>query len=135
VKISFRVNVEIMQKFILITASVLGALGVAIGAFGAHAFKPLLEQYQRIDTFETGVKYHFYHTLALLAIGLSLNKVQDMFLTYSAFGMMLGILIFSGSLYLLSLFNLPKLGMVTPFGGLFLIIGWIFFAIGIYRSI
>jgi uncharacterized membrane protein YgdD (TMEM256/DUF423 family) len=124
-----------MQKTILIAACVLGALGVAIGAFGAHGLKPLLEQSQRLDTFETAVKYHFYHAIMLFAIGLSMGRFNNPFLSYSALSLIAGILLFSGSLYFLSVFNFTKLAIITPVGGLFLISGWILLGIGVYKSL
>jgi uncharacterized membrane protein YgdD (TMEM256/DUF423 family) len=123
-----------MQKSILIIAAILGALGVAIGAFGAHGLKPLLEKTQRLETFETAVKYHFYHTIVLFALGLAMDRINHSLITYSALSLVTGIVLFSGSLYVLSVFNMTKLAVVTPFGGLFLILGWILLAIGIYKA-
>lgn len=123
-----------MQKFVLIAAAALGALSVMIGAFGAHALQATLEAQGRVDTFETAVKYQFYHTLALLAIGLLMFRVQDKLLDYAALSMMGGILIFSGSLYILCLSGLRWLGAVTPVGGLLFIVGWVLLAIAIAKS-
>jgi len=123
-----------MQKFVLIAAAALGALSVMIGAFGAHALQSTLETQGRVDTFETAVKYQFYHTLALLAIGLLMFRVQDKLLDYAALSMMGGILIFSGSLYILCLSGLRWLGAVTPVGGLLFIVGWVLLAIAIAKS-
>jgi uncharacterized membrane protein YgdD (TMEM256/DUF423 family) len=123
-----------MQKFVLVTAAALGALSVMIGAFGAHALQATLEAQGRVDTFETAVKYQFYHTLALLAIGLLMFRIQDKMLDYAALSMMGGILIFSGSLYILCLSGLRWLGAVTPVGGLLFIIGWVLLAIAVAKS-
>ncbi|MEQ9443873.1 MAG: DUF423 domain-containing protein [Cyclobacteriaceae bacterium] len=123
-----------MQKFVLITASALGALSVMIGAFGAHALQATLEAQGRLDTFETAVKYQFYHTLALLLIGLLMFRIQDKLLDYAALSMMGGILIFSGSLYILCLSGMRWLGAVTPIGGLLFIAGWILLLLAITRS-
>ncbi len=123
-----------MQKFVLITAAALGALSVIIGAFGAHALQATLESQGRIDTFETAVKYQFYHTLALLLIGLLMFRVQDKLLDYSALSMMGGILIFSGSLYILCLSGIRWLGAVTPLGGLLFIVGWVLLLIAVAKS-
>lgn len=112
-------------------ASVLGMLAVAIGAFGAHGLEPLLTEYGREATFETGVKYHFYHTLAILSVGVvMLAGPKNKFLDYSVYFFLAGILVFSGSLYVLSLTNVTWLGAVTPFGGLAFILGWVFLFIG-----
>ena len=123
-----------MTKAFLLIGSVTGALSVMIGAFGAHALKDLLTQTNRLDTFETAVKYQFYHALALILLGLLMVKETNKFYTYSGYGFIAGIIIFSGSLYILSLTGTTKWGAVTPFGGLALIIGWIIMAIGIAKS-
>lgn len=113
-------------KQIIQTASVLGALAVGIGAFGAHGLKEILLETGRAETFETAVKYHFYHSLALLLIGiLALVKPNWKQLKTAAYFMVLGILIFPGSLYVLSLTGITWLGAITPFGGVAFIIGWI----------
>lgn len=123
-----------MQKFVLITASALGAFSVMIGAFGAHILQELLETKGRVGTFETAVQYQFYHTLALLAIGLLMFKVEDKLLDYAAISMIAGIVIFCGSLYLLSVSGYRWLGMITPVGGLFFIAGWLLLFFATYRS-
>jgi uncharacterized membrane protein YgdD (TMEM256/DUF423 family) len=122
-----------MQKLILMTGSTLGALSVMIGAFGAHALKPMLEANQRLETFETAVKYQFYHTLAIVLIGVLLDKYPIKLLEYSAIAMLIGIVIFSGSLYILSITGITKWGMVTPIGGLFMVIGWLLLLFGIWK--
>ena len=123
-----------MQKIILLTAAVLGGLSVGIGAFGAHALRATLEASGRLDTFETAVKYQFYHTLALLTIGILMYHIPDKRLGYAAVAMIGGILIFSGSLYILCLTGVRWWGAVTPLGGVALIAGWVLLLIGIYRS-
>jgi uncharacterized membrane protein YgdD (TMEM256/DUF423 family) len=124
-----------MQKTILLFATIYGALAVAIGAFGSHGLRTILEHNDRIDTFDTAVKYHFYHALALLFLGLYMNQAQDKsYLALSAYGFTLGIFIFSGSLYTLSLTNIKILGAITPIGGLGLIIGWVCLVINITKN-
>src|SRR5690606_38390970 len=87
-------------------AAVLGALAVAIGAFGAHGLEAVLIENDRVETFETGVQYHFYHAFAILCTGIIIAFGNDhRLLRYSAFSFMGGIVIFSGSLYVLSLTN------------------------------
>ncbi len=113
-----------MQKIILLTASVFGALSVMIGAFGAHALRASLEAQGRLETFETAVKYQFYHTLALLAIGLVMYKISDKLLGYAGYSMIGGVIIFSGSLYILCLTGIRWLGAITPIGGVLMIVGW-----------
>ena len=122
------------QKVVLLTAAVLGGLSVSIGAFGAHALRATLEAGGRLDTFETAVKYQFYHTLALLAIGILMYYLPDKRLGYAALAMVIGIVIFSGSLYVLCLTGVRWLGAVTPLGGLALIVGWGLLFWGIYRA-
>lgn len=96
-----------------------------IGAFGAHALRATLESSGRLDTFETAVKYQFYHTLALLAIGLLMFRISDKLLDYAGISMIGGILIFSGSLYILCMTGIRWLGAITPIGGLLMIAGWV----------
>lgn len=116
-------------------AAVLGALAVVIGAFGAHGLEPLLTKYNRLDTFETAVKYHFYHTFAIFLVGVVIAFGKDhKLLKYSAWSFMAGIIVFSGSLYILSLTNVTWLGAVTPLGGLAFIGGWILLFVGIGKN-
>ncbi|WP_439882388.1 DUF423 domain-containing protein [Pontibacter sp. MBLB2868] len=119
------------QKAILLIATALGALSVAIGAFGAHALAPMLQATGRTDTFETAVKYQMYHTLALLAVGLLLFRVEQPALQVAAWCFFLGIVVFSGSLYTLCATGITWLGAITPIGGTLLIVGWgaMFYAI------
>ncbi len=123
-----------MQKFILISGSILGALSVMIGAFGAHALKQLLESSGRLETFETAVKYQVYHALALLLLGTLMFHWKHSFFNYAGISFLIGVLIFSGSLYALCLSGITKFGMITPIGGLFLIAGWVLLLIGILKS-
>ncbi len=122
-----------MAKLVLIFASLSGAIAVGLGAFGAHALKSKLERFGNLNTYNTAVQYHFYHTLALLFIGFLLTKYSNQWLTISSYSMMLGILIFSGSLYVLAITNIKWLGAITPIGGLGFIGGWIFLALAIWQ--
>jgi uncharacterized membrane protein YgdD (TMEM256/DUF423 family) len=124
-----------MHKFILLFSSISGALAVAIGAFGAHKLKKYLEEVQRADVFETAVRYQFFHTLALLMVGILLFTHTNKWLHWASYGFMAGIVIFSGSLYILCLSNVGKWGAVTPIGGLFLIIGWVCLAVGLSKLV
>ena len=120
-------------KHILQITGILGALGVGLGAVGAHGLEDILVENGRLDTFQTAVNYHFYHTLALFGIGiLALVKPSWKGLSFTAWCMILGILIFSGSLYVLSLTGITWLGAITPLGGLSFIFGWCSF---VYLSI
>lgn len=122
-------------KTILLIAAVLGVLSVAIGAFGAHGLESTLQANKRLDTFETAVKYQFYHTLALLLIGVLMLNHADAYFNYASWSMLAGIAIFSGSLYVLSLTNLTWLGAITPIGGLAFMVGWVFVFLGVWRSL
>lgn len=114
-------------KQIIQIAAILGACAVAIGAFGAHGLKEILAETGRAETFETGVKYHFYHSLAIFLIGITaLVKPEWKKLGTAALLMIAGILVFSGSLYILSLTGVTWLGAITPLGGVAFILGWIF---------
>jgi len=118
-----------MHKFFLQSGAILGLLAVALGAFGAHALRASLEAVGRADTFETAVKYQFYHALALVAIGILLQlpaTTADAARTYgwAGYAFLIGVLIFSGSLYALCFTGITKFGAVAPIGGLALIAGW-----------
>mgnify|MGYP001788708878 CR=1 FL=1 len=97
-----------------------------IGAFGAHALKATLTAHDRLDTFETAVKYQFYHALALVLLGIFLSFPGHTHRAYAYAGycFVAGIVVFSGSLYALCLTNVRWLGAVTPLGGVALIAGW-----------
>lgn len=113
-------------RLIFQVAALLGALGVGIGAFGAHGLRKMLEASGRFDTFETAVRYQFYHTLALLAIGVLLQLRPELrLLGTTAWLWVGGILVFSGSLYVLCFTGITWLGAITPLGGLLFIGGWI----------
>ena len=122
------------QKGILVAGALLGGLGVMIGAFGAHGLAGILESYNRTDTFETAVKYHMYHAVGLLLTGILLFHVPAKPLRLAGLFFMIGIIIFSGTLYILSLTNIAWLGAITPIGGLFLIAGWLSLGHGIFHS-
>ena len=123
-------------KRILQLAGLSGALAVGLGAFGAHSLEALLIQNGRLDTFQTAVNYHFYHTLALLGIGiLATIKPDWKVITFSAWCMVLGIVIFSGSLYVLSLSGITWLGAITPLGGLAFILSWSSLAYLSYKNL
>lgn len=107
-------------------ATVFGALGVAIGAFGAHGLQETLEQTGRRETFETAVKYQFYHALALFLVGImALMKPKFQGYTFAVICFTAGIFVFSGSLYILSLSGITWLGAIAPIGGVCFIAGWL----------
>ena len=119
-------------KLFLMLGSISGALGVVLGAFGAHGLKDKLSE-KMLTNYMTGVEYHFYHTFALLAVGLLALKFQSGLLTASGWLFVVGILIFSGSLYAMAPTGITKLGMITPIGGLAFIVGWILLAVSVIR--
>jgi uncharacterized membrane protein YgdD (TMEM256/DUF423 family) len=117
----------------LCIAAVLIALATALGAFGAHALKAHLSQ-DKLQVYETAVRYHFIHALGLLATGVLLRSLDAELLRWSAALVLMGIVLFSGSLYLLT-FGAPRVvGIVTPLGGFALIAGWILFATAFFRQ-
>ena len=118
-----------MHKGFIKTAAIFGLLSVALGAFAAHALKELLSDYA-VNIFETGVRYQFYHVFALLFLA-TISTTQNKFLNWSFWCFVIGIILFSGSLYLIATKNLFQiqqisvLGPLTPVGGLFFIGGWL----------
>lgn len=125
-----------MTKVFLLFASISGIVSVSLGAFGAHALKSKLTQNNVLDTYQTAVQYQFYHTLALLFIGLLAMKIESNWLQYSGWMMMGGILIFSGSLYILCFTGMKWLGgAITPIGGLCFILGWLFLFLSVIKEL
>ncbi|MEM7550102.1 MAG: DUF423 domain-containing protein [Bacteroidota bacterium] len=114
-----------MQKFFLMSGSLLACLAVGLGAFGAHALKESLVASGRLSTYETAVQYHFYHALGILLVYIFMFHNQHNYLTYAGILMVAGVVIFSGSLYTLSITGITWLGAITPIGGLCFIIAWI----------
>lgn len=112
-----------MKSWIIIGAS-LAALAVALGAFGAHALKNRVSP-EDLAIFETGVKYHIYHALGLILIGLLGFHYNADIIQLPALLLLIGIFIFSGSLYTLVLTGFRWMGAITPIGGTLLIIGWV----------
>lgn len=113
-----------MAKLFITLASLSGMFAVLFGAFGAHALKGKFDDYA-LGIFQTAVQYHFYHSFALLAVGiLALSQPQTALLKASGWLFVVGIVVFSGSLYLLSITGIRWLGAITPLGGLAFIAGW-----------
>jgi uncharacterized membrane protein YgdD (TMEM256/DUF423 family) len=113
-----------MNKFFLQSGAILGALGVMIGAFGAHAFKTI----GRSDTFETAVKYQFYHALALVLVGIltqNANLIATKWYSWAGYSFLAGTIIFSGALYTICFTGIKTFGAVAPIGGVALIVGWL----------
>lgn len=124
-----------MYRQALVSGALLAALAVILGAFGAHALKALVTP-DKLLVFETGVRYHFYHSLALLATGIIHSHFPAKQLRLATGLFITGIALFSGSLYgmvfvSISGGSLGPLGIITPIGGLFFIAAWIMLALGI----
>ena len=117
-----------MQKFTLVFSSLSMAVAVMLGAFGAHGLKGIISA-DRLTTFHTAVNYQVIHSLALLVIVILMYHIDERYLKYPAILLMLGIVLFSGSLYLLVISGKTWPGAITPLGGLTFIAGWIWLAI------
>jgi len=123
-----------MAKLFLALGSINALLVVLIGAFGAHGLKARLTV-ENMTIFQMGVQYHFYHAVGLILLGLIVLQIPiSPYLRWSGWLMLVGIILFSGSLYALSISNIRWLGMITPFGGLAFIIAWLLLTIGIMKS-
>lgn len=126
-----------MRKVFLRLGAFMAMAAVILGAFGSHGLEDAVEP-ERLAIYEIGVRYQFYHAFALLAIGVLLYFGKKNFLQYAGWLFTAGIMLFSGSLYLLSLqdiIDIPTaiLGPVTPLGGLLFIAGWILFFLGTFQ--
>ncbi len=123
-----------MHKTFLVTSAILGAVSVALGAFGAHALKETLSQ-QSLNTFETAVRYQFYHVFALALSGILYKYYPVASVNYAGWLFIAGIALFCGSLYLLVSFpSLRWMGAITPLGGLCFIAGWLLLAWGVAKN-
>jgi uncharacterized membrane protein YgdD (TMEM256/DUF423 family) len=117
-----------MDRTFLFIAAVFGVLGVGLGAFGAHGLRGRLSP-DMLAVFETGVRYHLYHTLALLAVAVLVPRLDGRALSAAGWLFTAGIVVFSGSLYVLATTGITTLGAITPLGGLAFLAGWIALAI------
>lgn len=122
-----------MERTLLVLAALLGFLAVALGAFGAHALKGRLSP-EMLTIFDVGVRYHFYHVSALLATAWAYSRWPKTLILTSGWLFIVGIVLFSGSLYLLSITGIKALGAITPLGGLAFMIGWLCLAWAIWRQ-
>ena len=121
-----------MNNGFAIAAALLGAAAVVLGAFGEHALASMVAA-SRLDTWSTAVDYHLAHAVVLLVLGLNGREMNMLWHRRSCWLFLVGIAVFSGSLYLLVLTDTPVLGAVTPIGGVLLIAGWLSLAIGLSR--
>lgn len=113
-------------------AALNGLLVVALGAFGAHGLEGNVSA-SAMDRWEKAVQYQMFHTVALLGIGLLLSKVKEIPFIWAGWTFFIGIVLFSGSLYLYVLIDLRWLAMITPFGGFTFIIGWLLLGYGVIK--
>lgn len=124
-----------MVRVFVVLASMFGFLGVAIGAFGAHGLKKHFETHpDLLVIFETGVKYHMYHALALLGVAWAASRWGGALLHWSGYLMVFGVIVFSGSLYALSVSGVRGFGAITPVGGLALLVGWLLLGLGAWKG-
>lgn len=122
-------------KVFLILGGFNAALVVLLGAFGAHGLKARMTA-EMLAVYQTGVHYHLFHALGLIALGLAATQIPaSPYLKWSGWLMLVGIILFSGSLYVLSVSGLRWLGMVTPFGGMAFIAAWVVFVVAILKAV
>ncbi|MHB1957142.1 MAG: DUF423 domain-containing protein [Sulfobacillus sp.] len=118
---------------LFLAAGLLGFLGVALGAFGAHGLRAKLDE-QHMATFQTGVQYQMYHALALGMVALTSSAItRSILLQWAGWCFIAGIAFFSGSLYILSLTGQRRWGLVTPLGGLLFLAGWTLWILAAWR--
>ena len=128
-----------MHKKFVTAGALLGAIAVALGAFGAHGLKKIVPV-ETVQTFQTGVQYQMYHALALLLTGLLYEKCYQKFARVAGILFIIGIILFSGSLYLLTAgkaaetSSLDKAGIITPVGGVAFIVGWLFLFLAVMKK-
>ncbi len=127
-----------MHKWFLTVGTALAGMGVILGAFGAHKLKEIAPD--TVATFQTGVQYQMYHAFALLLTAIVFEKYSGKYLLWSGYSFLIGIILFSGSLYALSLLKatgkigLGGIGIITPIGGLFFIAGWLLFLVSVVKK-
>ena len=112
----------------LMIGTISGCIVVIMGAFGAHALNDILDDYGK-SIYDKAVLYHMFHSIAILILGL-INKIQpEIPLAIAGWSFLFGIILFSGSLYILAITGIKSLGIITPIGGVLFIIGWVFLII------
>lgn len=128
-----------MQKIYLLIGSLLAGLAVALGAFGAHGLKKIVSP-ENVATYQTGVQYQMYHALALILVGILSERIYNGFVSSAGVLFVAGVIFFSGSLYLIVSMNAMNktvptaIGILTPIGGLFFILGWICLLVGLLKK-
>ncbi len=122
-----------MAKVWLLLGAASGFLSVALGAFGAHSLKNILDEYGR-SVYEKAGTYQMFHTMGLFAVGLLQMFVKDVSFSIAGWSFLIGIFLFSGSLYLLALTGIKWLGAITPIGGIAFLLGWAFLGFKIIQQ-
>jgi uncharacterized membrane protein YgdD (TMEM256/DUF423 family) len=128
-----------MHKLYLGLGASLAGLGVILGAFGAHGLKQLVGP-ETVNTYQTGVQYQMYHAFALMLVGILYERIPNNLLNWSGILFLAGIVLFSGSLYLLASFKamnkvgVSGIGIITPIGGVLFVIAWVLLVIAIVRK-
>lgn len=123
-----------MSKIFSIFGAIFGMIGVILGAFGAHALEPMLIETNRLDTYETAVKYMFTHAILLVIIGLLYKSSKSKTLKISGITAVLGIFIFSGALFTICFTGITTFGAVAPIGGSLLVVTWASLALHFYKN-
>lgn len=123
-----------MDRTFIIIAAVMGAAGVALGAFGAHGLARVFEANGRAGTFGTAVQYHLIHAVVLLVVGLLGSQIDSRYVVWAGWLFVAGIILFSGSLYILAIFDVRIMGAVAPLGGTSFILGWLALALAAWQS-
>lgn len=124
---------NIISKKFLIIACLLMATAVSLGAFGAHGLKKIIS-IEMLAVYQTGVQYQFYHALGLLSVAFIAHVYSTKLVNMAGNLMFTGVMIFSGSLYLLVILNIKWLGAITPIGGVLMVISWVLLAWAVFRS-
>ena len=120
------------MKVWIIFGSFFSLLAVVLGAFGAHVLKNILSQHSK-EIYETAIFYHFIHSLAIIFVAILNSQYDNINLSYSFYFFLFGIIIFSGSLYVLALSEIKWLGAITPIGGMLFIFGWAYMIVTFYK--
>jgi uncharacterized membrane protein YgdD (TMEM256/DUF423 family) len=121
-----------MVKIWLISAALFGFLSVALGAFGAHSLKNLLDEYGK-SIWEKAVLYQMFHAVALLSVGILQHLDRSTSFSPAGWGFWIGVVLFSGSLYLLAVTGIKWLGAITPVGGVAFLFGWFYFVVAMIK--
>lgn len=128
-----KAGINKLSKYFILLAAISGFLATCLGAFGAHALKAKIS-IDMLAVYQTGISYQFYHSLALLLLGLLMIHYNNKYLKLSGIMFTVGILLFSGSLYLLAITGIKQLGIISPFGGVAFMIGWLMLVVGVIKD-